>query len=308
MTYKLDNQLILKEYNASKSCEKVSKLFGCSHSTINRIISKCGKIISNADRFYLYNDVKAIRKEYERTLDTKYVAKQFNTTPYTIRKCIVRSGGKIIANPLSHKFNEHYFDCIDREDKAYWLGFIMADGYVSKRRSRFEMVLARIDRDHLVKFERSIDRNKPISDGKRRNNNLHSRIVVDSVIFHRGLVRNGIIPNKTFKLKFPKLRSDLIRHFIRGYFDGDGSVSLVRKVSKNTNRIGVYIVGRKEFLNFMLNEFPFEKTVNVLPHGNVYTISIQSQPQVKELYDYFYKDSTIYLDRKYKKWSKFRKI
>ena len=58
----------------------------------------------------------------------------------------------------------------------------------------------------------------------------------------------------------------------------------------------------------MLNEFPFEKTVNVLPHGNVYTISIQSQPQVKELYDYFYKDSTIYLDRKYKKWSKFRKI
>ena len=110
----------------------------------------------------------------------------------------------------------------------------------------------------------------------------------------------GAPTNKTLIIKFPNfLKEDLMQHFIRGYFDGDGSFS-----SKGFMGVQIEIISTIEFLTGLKkyleshNIFPG----NVLPKGNVGVLFIQSQSSVKAFMDFIYKDATIYLERKHEKY------
>jgi hypothetical protein len=125
-------------------------------------------------------------------------------------------------------FDACYFDVIDNQFKAYWLGFVLADGCVIRRRYKYQNVTAlRIglstkDKPHLEAFLRDIGSSNSIascSDGS-------SRISLNSQHMVTSLAKWGCVPRKTKKLsKLPKIPQVHVPHFIRGYFDGDGSVS-----------------------------------------------------------------------------------
>ena len=115
-----------------------------------------------------------------------------------------------------------HFEKIDSEEKAYWLGFLYADGYISFSENKIELSLAEKDVHHIEKFRDFLGINNRIC---YRPSVKAYRLSFRSDKCKQDLINQGCTPRKSLTLKFPTSKQvpyELIRHFIRGYFDGDG--------------------------------------------------------------------------------------
>ena len=126
--------------------------------------------------------------------------------------------------------NNSYFENIDTQEKAYWLGFIYADGYIGKNNNngRFGISLSTEDIDHLYKFKESIESSHPINKYRVSSGYKigaeYCRIIICEEKLVNDLIKQGCVYNKTNILSPPNIDKKLRRHFIRGYMDGDGSI------------------------------------------------------------------------------------
>ena len=114
------------------------------------------------------------------------------------------------------------FETIDTEEKAYWLGFLYADGSVSSKEHKIELGLAEQDLKQIEKFRDFIGIMNKIS---YRSTTKSYRYSFRSESCKEDLIKQGCVPKKSLILNFPtenQVPKNLIRHFIRGYFDGDG--------------------------------------------------------------------------------------
>lgn len=192
--------------------------------------------------------------------------------------------------PKSKIGNENYFDLIDSEEKAYFLGYIMADGNVSIINSQYSLKIhiAIQDRDIVDKFLKAINSSNKT---KVKLNSNSYYVSLTSVHMCKGLIDLGVIPNKTGKEYISKdIPKDLIRHYVRGVFDGDGITDISRKRSGFVGSINI-INNILEILNENLTTFRAGKNKKV-----VYFLG--GKKFSKKLYDYLYEDSTIWLERK----------
>ena len=124
---------------------------------------------------------------------------------------------------------EDFFESIDTEEKAYWLGFLYADGYNYEAKGEVKVALAGKDKDFLLKLRDTIYPNKDKPLYYKENSDLSTgyELNMSSARMSRHLAKQGCMQAKTFKIKFPYfIDESLYRHFIRGYFDGDGSLSI----------------------------------------------------------------------------------
>lgn len=205
------------------------------------------------------------------------------------------------------KFDNTVFDSIDTEEKAYWLGFLYADGYVSSKGNTVELSLKGSDKDHLEKFRLFLSNKNEVKENKTKcGNKEHTRcrLTMTDKYFHDALITKGCIPNKSLILAFPdkKLFSteDLIVHFIRGYIDGDGAVT-----TGCTGYSIFEIIGTKEFLSGLTDLYPalfsglYHKDYRH-PYSNTYFVSLGAKKSA-EFGDLLYANATIYLQRKYNK-------
>lgn len=107
----------------------------------------------------------------------------------------------------------------------------------------------------------------------------------------------GCTPNKSLTLLFPKLNSDMKRHFIRDYFDGDGSLGIYN------NKFQCSCLGTQNMLDNILNDLNITVTYHHDKRHSEQTYSFQLTSQKgMDFLHYIYKDSTIYLQRKYDKY------
>jgi hypothetical protein len=187
-----------------------------------------------------------------------------------------------------------YFETIDSEDKAYWLGFLYADGCV-RRGSETNIKLHKKDINHLKKFKETIKSHHKISKWKD-----YVSISVYSKKMYKDLVNLGCVPNKSKKdLSLPNISNNLIKHFIRGYFDGDGNIYIYN------GNVNVSFYGNKHLLKEIQN-FLFEN--GVVDHLNKITdcngcFRIKySCNHGNKLLNFMYKNSTVSLDRKRSVW------
>ena len=195
---------------------------------------------------------------------------------------------------VNKDLDEHYFDNIDSVEKAYMLGFIAADGNINKPKninSSYRLTIEILEKDREILDRFNIG-----------NNILHceKKSSVYMCIYSNNICKNlnnyGITERKSLTLKFYNgLSNDLISHYIRGYFDGDGCIY----VSKNKyNR--VIIAGTFEFLNEIANNINVPVHINSI--NNIFELRISEQEHVKLFYDYLYKDNDgFYLHRKHDK-------
>lgn len=218
----------------------------------------------------------------------------------------------MIAKNRRHFFQEDFFEKIETEEQAYWLGFICADGHINNRGNTVGITLNKEDKEHLLKFLTCLKSNKiKVENTTGRFDKEHpitekARISLYSKKMHSDLVNLGLTITKSKDLKELSINSLLVHHFIRGYFDGDGCVfdSYIKgRKDKPCYSPGFTFVGTKEFLNFINNSLPFQ--VKNLTHDkrtdNSYTLYIRSQKRFKIVEEYLYKDATIFLDRKKEK-------
>lgn len=213
-------------------------------------------------------------------------------------------------------FNETIFDSIDTEEKAYWLGFLFADGTISssplrndaKTQYQIELSLSSKDSPHLEKFAKFIGYTQPLYCDETR-----CRISVYSKHMWQVLNSNGCTPQKSLTLKFPKIElfknTQLVFHFVRGYWDGDGCLSYS---NKEHTRAEISVIGTDEILNpiIMLICPDIKPTLHIL-HPESQSITkyfnisgVNAYTTISKLY----KNSTIYLQRKYEKYLEYCRL
>lgn len=201
-----------------------------------------------------------------------------------------------------YQCNENYFSLIDTEEKAYFLGLIYADGCISKWKNQTGVLrITSKDKDILEKFLVSINSNSIIyTEFHNKFKKECFKVRITSSQIFNDLNNLGCIPNKSLIVKFPtNINSLLMNHFIRGYFDGDGSVSSIQVKNTNWKRLVSSFVGTEDFIQNLNKEVGSNKKVEVIK-GNknlLYRIQFSVNDSLK-LYKYMYKDSTVFLNRK----------
>jgi hypothetical protein len=198
------------------------------------------------------------------------------------------------------KFNQHIFDSIDNEEKAYWLGFLFADGYVSDKRNNIELSLKLSDINHLKKFKTFLQWS-----GNIRSDYFRCRVSISNKHLKNILIQYGCTSKKSLTLQFPIniLPKNLITSFIRGYFDGDGCTH----ISLKKTNCCIILIGTYHFISNTINLMKWK--TNKLMHDkrhNENTIFIRYAGKTAlTILEELYKDASIYLDRKYNKYKEF---
>lgn len=192
-----------------------------------------------------------------------------------------------------YNFDQNYFNIIDTEEKAYWLGFIYADGNVY--RTTFTLKLNIKDESHIKIFMNHIKGEQPIK--YYSENCCYVNITSKRMI--KQLNDIGVMPRKTFKIELPKLRYDLYNDFIRGYFDGDGCIYVTNKY----HTFSMYTAS-KSFKNSIKNFFKNELKIDLNEYGN--NLSKSKISDLIKIYNFLYdKPNIVYLDRKKEKFDYF---
>lgn len=205
-----------------------------------------------------------------------------------------------------------YFSKLTLEN-CYWGGFLAADGNIEKNRPRIVLVLGEADKEHLLKFRDTLGVNTKIIPGQRETPHgyisKYNRLQFTSRAVVEDLRRNfNITPAKTFTLKPPNItKTKQILAFIKGYIDGDGTVSTYKLTNneRKTIRTQPYIscVGTKHLMNWMLNQldkYVDLKNNSVCKNINIFEICISGNKAI-ELSRIFSKLNTPALSRKWNK-------
>jgi len=242
-------------------------------------------------------------KDNYRNMTYKEIAEKLDRTKTAVDLKVNRLG--LVKS--KYTYDKDFFKEIDTEHKAYWLGFIYADGCVSfdpvSKSAELCIKLQGRDDGHLKKFNKSINGNVEVQNFRRVCNLNDKEYDGCDIRFYSNelvldLIKLGVIPNKTLEIIFPQIKEDLISHFIRGYFDGDGCVTLdkKRKLAKADFTSGSleFLIGLREELykNDICSYYCQEK------NKNTYRLYIRGMKNYDKFFNYIYRESTICLDRK----------
>lgn len=146
-------------------------------------------------------------------------------------------------NPRSHShpnLKTNYFENIDSKEKAYWLGFLCADGGINIRETQLQVHLSIKDEDQINKFIKVVGANpdKKRYYGPYEHSGKSVMVFIIDKVFVSHLVGQGCTYDKTSTLRLPSfgnMKLDLA--FLMGYFDGDGRESDCQISSSNWNML-----------------------------------------------------------------------
>ena len=288
---------IVKLYQNGLSIEKIAIQYNQDRRTISKLLKN-----NNIEVINTYGMPKVQEKYWEEIIEknkqgvslTK-LGEEYGYSRNSITTIVRNAGIEIVNNQNIARVNENIFEEIDTEEKAYWLGFIYADGYVTG--NAFGVGLKESDKSHLDKLKRFFEFTGELRHSEKTKSYKlefrNKKIVSD-------LSKLGVVERKSKILKFPnekQVPKEFIKHFIRGYIDGDGYVG---HEDFKYGRLGILgtesmILGIIENMNFRqlkikkANKDGCEEVKSIEWKG-VYVLDYLSQ---------IYKDANIYLDRKY---------
>lgn len=210
--------------------------------------------------------------------------------------------------------NENYFDVIDTEEKAYWLGFIWADGY-SARKSTWFLCIQIKDIEHLEKFVSTIKYDGHIKFPKNSGSFSNSSKMGRLTICRKYLCdRINLLGRNNIDLRIPDIPKDLKRHFIRGYFDGDGSVYTYNKSSfvgskrYYYNWIECSIIGQMSLLTDINNElinYGIKTRYKKSKTDYMKYLVVSNKTETIKMFNYLYDNSSVFIERKFKVWQNY---
>ena len=229
----------------------------------------------------------------------------------------------LYTNHTSNRRIRHdFFSKIETELQAYLLGFYAADGNINEKRKTLRIHLQKRDSEIVYLYKDTISpdaRVFTIDEHKTTGRNgmmvvAHESFGVDitSSKLCTDLVNLGIGYNKTYnELHIPEMPKELVRHFIRGYFDGDGS--FVAGVTVKKNRINpivtmcMSIIAKtptilNEFIKFFA-EYNLTINLNYLKRDKSYRFTTSSKKVCRKIFHILYDDSNYYLKRKFNKFN-----
>lgn len=296
--YLRDNYILMKYKDMAEFLQR-------SYSSVR---VRCGKLgLQKNDFDWNDENLKFLIDNYH-DMPNKNIALFLNKTIDTIENKAFNLGLK----KRKYSIDNRYFENIDTEDKAYWLGFLYADGCVRvlDGKANVTIGLNPKDRNHLEKFKDCLKSNAPIREYVHpRGLYTTSSLTLNCTSMAYDLIKLGCVPNKTYKnIRIPDIKEDLKLSFIRGFVDGDGWIS----IKKNCRGASIGMVSNYKFILEDIQEILSNKgiySILRLESKGHFTLNIGRKDDQKKFIKLIYDNPNIYLDRKYKncqeimKWS-----
>ena len=228
----------------------------------------------------------------------------YGTVSRVLKENLIQTRSRSDIKKIYH-CNEHYFDEVDTPNKAYILGILYADGCIVDDRHA-SLTLQDGDVDILNKINEELDSDRPLLFvNKKKENPKHLnayKLTFNSEHMVNMLIKHGCYKRKSLILKYPTwLSLDLQRHFLRGYMDGDGSIS------KNPKKMSVSFMGTHSFVTdaailvqryLSLHVYIYVRTL----HENADSTSVFNLNHKRDacvFLDWIYRDADLYMQRKY---------
>lgn len=291
----MNKQEVLYYYKRHKSIRKTAKEFSTTPKTIQSILSEFGELS------WMKIDISQIKdqviKDYKSGKSSQDICNSCDLSLHYVL-CIIKSAEILRKRTQKNPPKEpDFFETINSEEKAYWLGMLYADGYVHYEKRCIELCLK--DRHHVELFaytvqgKNNVKEKHSIINGKEK---INYRTCIYSSQLVSNLVDKGCFSNKSLNLIFPTLKQvpdEYLKDFIRGYYDGDG-------VCREQGREKGFL-GTKQFLEILkallVRNALVEGKLSVLKHGNIYEMRL-GEEDTKKLDNYMYENATVFLERK----------
>lgn len=240
------------------------------------------------------------KQMYKDGVSLTKISKELHISRTHFTKYLKDNGVNIINQQNTSDIYSDIFDVIDTEEKAYWLGFLYADGYIHK--TYLELGLKESDLEHIKKFKEFLNTRNKIC---YRPDTHSYRIIINNKHLTDSLKNKGCIERKSYLVSFPSediVPKHLIKHFVRGVVDGDGYVgSKILTLGKIRGRLGLvsavpdFLEDIRLKMNWHYAKIKKDKrnSTHSIEWGGAYVI---------DMLDDLYKGANIYLDRKYQKY------
>lgn len=275
-----------------------------------------------------YNEIVFTKEQKEeivnmyvnQKLSTPKIGKIMGCSYQKICDTLDKLGIQRVNNGLrKYKLNETYFDNIDTPNKAYVLGIMFADGCNFPPKCTAFISLQESDKELLEKIRKEIGSENPlriINNSQRHDNGYSYNNMCNLQMYSKhiceSLEKLGVVQNKSLKLEFPNISKKLYPHFLRGYFDGDGSIYQYVK-NKNNKRITLTFTSTENFCKkikeIVENELGIYCGIyDASCHNGITKVASLSGTSAKKLLHWMYKDADLYLQRKYDRYIQYTAV
>lgn len=295
---------VIEYFISGKTQKECSLKFNTTIANIGYILKK-NNISSD---FHRKNKDIFIKNLYDKGYSCNEICNILNIKFYDLLAYVRNRKLNILFGKNKKYFqNDDYFENINTKDKAYFFGFIVADGYVNEK--SLKIAIQEKDVEILECFKKYIKSNTILSTinqyDLKYNRQIQKAITINSKKISKDLSSYGAIQNKSHKTYFPNISESLYSHFIRGVFDGDGCITY----NKNNNNGSFSIVGNFDLINkiqdVLVKECSLKKTKlykKPKEKNNITNLRYSGDNQIKKIYDYLYKESDdLFLKRKKEK-------
>ena len=310
---RLHKDEIIKKYCNGTEVEELKKYYSANWTDIYDIISTT---FEHSFSKISEQDKNKIVKMYNEGMSTTKIGEKLKIYHKAVARVLEKNNIKRVNNgKRKYSINEQYFDNIDTPNKAYILGFLYADGCNIPNKRTITLSLYEKDYEILEKIRLEIGSEKPLvfvkqSERKDKDNDYHYSDMYSLRLFSshycKKLNELGVTPRKSLTLEFPKwINKNLLSHFIRGYFDGDGSIHCDKKTNGHT----ITFVSTKNFCEELIKIIR-ENVEGV--GGGIYNasnnngitkyVSFSGNNQVEKILNWLYKDAELYMQRKYERY------
>lgn len=247
--------------------------------------------------------IQEIINKYQNNQTQANIGKDYGVSKTVIKRILEEQNVSLRKNTNKYYANYDIFEQIDSSEKAYWLGFIAADGCNYQREQNASIIINihQKDLEHLKKFKEFCNTNAIIqeyitSEGYSQETPM-CKIVLNSKKMSNDLIDKGIVPNKSLILQPPKISQNFFLPFILGYFDGDGSINK----SSQYNNYNFSLQGTKEMLEWINTTLQINLPLGqrTKTNKNSYYIRCGGTNKPYKILKQLYNSCDVHLERKY---------
>lgn len=306
-------KLIIKDYKNHIAVPEIMEKFSIHWRTVYRVLER-NDVARDRGRYkFIFPEQKEqIINLYQNKFTIDEISQKVNICQPLISKLLKENDIPILDTRKAaqkYYFNEHFFDIIDTPEKAYFLGLMYADGNVSSSDNSVTIELQKKDKEILDKLNNILKNTKPLIYLKSKMVGIYQsqpiyRLQLISKYFKEMCFKVGLVPRKAAKIKWPSgiISGDLLNHFLRGYFDGDGCICF----APSCKRWIVHLCCKNEGFIDSIKEYLKTKGIdsNKQKGSGVFNMTIHRKDEQVKFINLIYKDSDLYLTRKYEKCQK----
>lgn len=297
---------ILEMYNDGYGSNEIAAILGCSVGTVYNALKRHNQPTRNGYHGIKSDLIKDVIERYKNNESVFSICNSLGLYQAKVNRILKENNVEIISYSKRNNpsFNERYFEHIDSNDKAYWLGWLITDGCITN--TSISLTIKKEDDYILEQFQADLGLNGKI----KPFNGKYSRFMFWSRNMVEDLAKYGIVENKTFTVSLPDINEEFIPSLLRGCIDGDGSISYLEYGRRKDAELS--FTGNEECVNKfsrLLCESTGVGQKSVTSNQSIFRVRWSSKYDITKICDVLYSNSHNHrLHRKYDNYLKVKSL